>query len=164
MKNIPNLVAMMEKLAETHAGIHLIIMGDGEKKARIKKASETRKDVTLLPFCQNPDRLADYYSAADLFVNPGTWETFGLVSVEAQACGTRVLAVKDGGMDETVEGETPLIMASNEDPAHLTQAVLEIIGLKEGPDARKRRHQRMVDRFSIEKNMDDLFGLYGRLI
>jgi D-inositol-3-phosphate glycosyltransferase len=49
-----------------------------------------------------PDRLRDWYVAADLVAVPSHNESFGLVALEAQACGTPVVATRVGGLTTTV--------------------------------------------------------------
>jgi alpha-1,6-mannosyltransferase len=163
MKNVPELIGAMDHLRDAPRPVHLALMGEGEYADTVEKAARDRDDVTRWHYSSYQELLVRRYSAADLFVNPGTHETFGLVSVEAQACGARVLGVKGGGMEETLEGEEPLIMAESEQPEDIARAVKEIIALDEGEDARQRRRQRILENFSIEKNFDELFGLYERL-
>ncbi|MGB8651026.1 MAG: D-inositol-3-phosphate glycosyltransferase [Mycobacteriales bacterium] len=50
----------------------------------------------------DPDRLRDWYRAADLVAVPSHNESFGLVALEAQACGTPVVATRVGGLRTTV--------------------------------------------------------------
>jgi alpha-1,6-mannosyltransferase len=154
---------MMNHLEHVNRPIHLVLMGNGEYADVVKQARRRRIDVTWLPYSPDQELLAKRYSAADLFVNAGTHETFGLVSVEAQACETRVLGVRGGGMEETLEGEEPQIMAKSEKPYDLACAVKKIIALNEGKEARTRRRQRILDKFSIEKNFDDIFTFYRKL-
>lgn len=160
MKNLDVLLDSMSHLPSAEGPFHLVLIGDGELRPMIRSAGDARSDVTWLSFRKNRRELAVYYSAADLFVNPGVHETFGLVSLEAQACGTRVLGVRGGGMDETLEGETPLIMAEEATPEALAAAVLAVRRLGEGDAARSRRRRRIVARFSMETTFDRLGNLY----
>ena len=43
-----------------------------------------------------------FYRSADLFVHPGIQETFGLVAVESQACGTPVIGIRGSRMDQVI--------------------------------------------------------------
>jgi len=53
------------------------------------------------------EELAEYYSAADVFINPTLEETFGMTNVEAMACGTPVVTFNTGGSVEAVlDGES----------------------------------------------------------
>lgn len=58
-----------------------------------------------------PAALADWYRAADVVVMPSFSESFGLVALEAQACGTPVVATNVGGLAEAVsDGQTGLLI------------------------------------------------------
>jgi alpha-1,6-mannosyltransferase len=162
MKHLDHLIEMMEGLA-AEEGYHLVIVGDGEEREMVTDAADRRADVTWVPYVKNRDRLAEFYSAADLFVHAGTMETFGLVSLEAQACGARVIAVRGGGMDETVAGEKPLIMAESAQPDALARAVRSARELGEDAGDRERRRRRILEEFSWETTFRRLLDLYGRL-
>ena len=54
--------------------------------------------VSWIPYCADPGELARYFRAADLFVHPGVQETFGLVALESQACGTPVVGIRGANM------------------------------------------------------------------
>ncbi|MFH9064682.1 D-inositol-3-phosphate glycosyltransferase [Streptomyces coeruleorubidus] len=59
--------------------------------------------------------LADWYRAADVLVVPSRSESFGLVALEAQACGTPVLAAAVGGLPTAVrDGESGLLVGGHE--------------------------------------------------
>lgn len=57
--------------------------------------------------------LADIYSRADIFVNPTREEVFGLVNIEALACGTPVVTFKTGGSPECIDDRTGFIVEKN---------------------------------------------------
>ena len=72
--------------------------------------------------------LSTYYRAADVCLVPSRSESFGLVALEAAACGTAVVAADVGGLRTLVEhGRTGFRIASR-DPAEFAQAVQMILG------------------------------------
>jgi glycosyltransferase involved in cell wall biosynthesis len=78
----------------------LIVIGDGPEMERVRKLAGP--NVTLLGF-QSNDVLRDHLQRARAFVF-GAEEDFGILPVEAQACGTPVIAFGKGGALETVIG------------------------------------------------------------
>ena len=61
------------------------------------------KTILGLPRTNSMDELAQAYTAADIFVNPSTEETFGMTAMEARACGTEAIVYKDTACEEIVE-------------------------------------------------------------
>jgi alpha-1,6-mannosyltransferase len=91
-KNIPLLVEAFRLLGEPW---HLVLMG-GDQAGR-------DGNVTRLPYCRDSHTLASYLCAADAFVHAGVHETFGLVVLEAMACGRPVVAMRAGAIPELVD-------------------------------------------------------------
>ena len=162
-KNIRSLFEMMEQLKQRPESHHLALIGDGEWRDEVRQKSREEKNISWIHFVESPERLADFYSAADLFVHAGDCETFGLVSLEAQACGTRVLAVRGGGLDEGVKMESPLIMAEDTSGEALAKAVGEIWQLEETDIERGLRRQKMEKYFSWNATFSKLTALYSEL-
>jgi D-inositol-3-phosphate glycosyltransferase len=72
-------------------------------------------------------RLADFFSAADVVLVPSRSESFGLVALEAQACGAPVVAAAAGGLKYSVaDGESGLLVQGHE-PGRYAEAVLRIL-------------------------------------
>lgn len=79
--------------------------------------------------------LADYYRAATVCVVPSYNESFGLVALEAQACGTPVIAAAVGGLRTAVRhGESGLLIESH-DPCEYADAVRDLV---DAPELRAR--------------------------
>ena len=69
-------------------------------------------DVEFVGFKTGKD-LADYYRMADVFVFPSQWETFGIVMIEAMACGTPVAAFPVQGPEDVIDQGVTGYLASD---------------------------------------------------
>lgn len=97
----------------------LIVIGDGPELKRLQNIAS--KNITFLGF-QTNDSIADYLGRAKALVYAAE-EDFGIVPVEAQACGTPVVAFGKGGALETVvEGETGFFFEA-QTPESLIRAI-----------------------------------------
>ena len=76
-----------------------IMVGDGPMLAKYKVQYP---DVEFVGF-KTGTELADYYRMADVFVFPSRWETFGIVMIEAMACGTPVAAYPCQGPEDVID-------------------------------------------------------------
>ena len=163
-KGIKNLIGALDRLSP-ETPVHLALVGDGELDDWVHLEANRRPNLTWLPYCESAERLADLYSAADLFVHAGRWETFGIVSLEAQACGTPVLAVRGGGLEESLSCEASPLLAAGGTPEALAEALDRALRRPEITLAeRTARHRALADRFSIDRTFMSIFALYQQLI
>ena len=163
-KNIRSLFEMMDLLKDHPRQYHLLLVGDGEWRDVVRNKVKEENNLTWLHFYYSPERLADLYSAADLLVHAGDCETFGLVSLEALACGTRVLAVEGGGLEEGLRYEDPLIMARDSSGQALADAVKQIEEVGETEAEKTARRRNMERYFSWNSTFSRLDRLYSTLI
>ncbi len=84
-----------------------IQVGDGPKLEYYKKKYP---DVHFVGAKRGKD-LADYYRQADVFVFPSRWDTFGLVQIEAMACGTPVAAYPVQGPLDVIDQRVTGVMS-----------------------------------------------------
>jgi D-inositol-3-phosphate glycosyltransferase len=111
------------------------------------------------------DRLALYYTAADVCVIPSHYEPFGLVAIEAMACGTPVVASDVGGLKFTVISEETGLLVPPRDVSKFAQAIGRI--LTDEVWARKIRKQasaRVQQNFSWTGVAIQLSDLYRHLL
>jgi D-inositol-3-phosphate glycosyltransferase len=78
--------------------------------------------------------LPDYYAAADLCVMPSLYESFGMVALEAMACGVPVIGSRVGGLAVTVEDDVTGLLVPEGDAAALATAIVGLL-----PDRERRR-------------------------
>jgi len=139
-KNIKSLFSMMEELNKLiNKKFHLLLVGDGELNQWVERNITDFNNITWHHYCEDTERLAELYSAADLFIHAGHSETFGLVALESMACGTRVLAIKGGGLDEVLDIEKIKIFAQQPEGNELADRVKEIMDLNENQSIRLER-------------------------
>ena len=111
-KNIPVLLEAMRRLGPRY---HLLLVGGG---ARIRLPD----NVTRYPYIGSEDALARLIASCDAFVHAGDKETFGLVILEAMACGIPVVGIAAGGVGELVDESVGMPVARS-DAKLLVQAI-----------------------------------------
>jgi glycosyltransferase involved in cell wall biosynthesis len=82
-----------------YPGYQKIMVGDGPMLETYK---QQYPDVVFTGF-KTGIELAEYYANAEVFVFPSQWETFGLVMIEAMACGTPVAAYPVQGPEDVID-------------------------------------------------------------
>lgn len=122
-----------------------IIGGDPEdteqrltrEMGRIKDLSQELglSEIVMFLGKRSQDSLPYYYSAADVVVVPSHYESFGMVALEAMACGTPVVASQVGGLAFLVQDGVTGFVVPNGEPELLGQHLIEIIL---DPDLRDR--------------------------
>ncbi len=110
-----------------------IIAGDGEEMANLRGLSD-ELGLERLRFLGNVDQntLNKLYNISDLDMVPSRKEAFGLVAIEAMACGIPVIASDVGGLPDFVSSEVGALIRP-EDPEALAEAVLDMLSRLDKP-------------------------------
>jgi D-inositol-3-phosphate glycosyltransferase len=114
--------------------------------------------VTFLP-PQSREQLVNVYRAADLVAVPSYSESFGLVAVEAQACGTPVVAAAVGGLPVAVRDGVSGALVEGHDPDDWAQAIAA--EFERGPETMRRAAIEHAATFSWAHTVDGLLASYG---
>jgi D-inositol-3-phosphate glycosyltransferase len=88
-------------------------------------------DLVLFLGKQDQDTLQYYYSAADIVIMPSHYESFGMVALEAMACGTPVIATQVGGLQHLVQNGKTGFTVPNDNVDILEERLTQLI-CKEG--------------------------------
>ncbi|MFI5834913.1 glycosyltransferase [Micromonospora sp. NPDC051300] len=110
------------------AGLPLVVAGSGPEEAHLRRLAERAAVPVTFEVAPSQERLRRLYWGARALLFP-VHEDFGIVPVEAQACGTPVIGLRRGGLRETViDGETGLLVDSTDprDHAALTRRLDEL--------------------------------------
>jgi D-inositol-3-phosphate glycosyltransferase len=115
--------------------------------------------VRLEPPCPQTE-LAQWYRAATLVMVPSYSESFGLVAMEAQACGTPVVAASVGGLRTAVRHGYSGVLVDSHEPGRYARAVRELISSPATLARLKLGARQHASRFSWSATVDSLLQLY----
>ncbi|NMB63091.1 MAG: glycosyltransferase family 1 protein [Chloroflexi bacterium] len=88
-------------------------------------------DMVVFLGKKDQDSLPYYYSASEVVVMPSHYESFGMVALEAMACGTPVIATRVGGLQHLVQNEITGLSVPDDDPKTLSEQLMRAL-CKEG--------------------------------
>jgi phosphatidylinositol alpha-1,6-mannosyltransferase len=153
--------------------LRLTIVGDGDDRPRLERLAltSTRRGATSFLGRLSLDRLVQAYQQCAVFAMPSRLETsptgywsgegFGIVYLEAQACGRPVVASTDGGAPETIRPGTTGLLADPRDETKVGDAICAVLGDSAAADRMGMRGRQLVaDEFSAAT----FRGHFGRLL
>jgi D-inositol-3-phosphate glycosyltransferase len=120
---------------------------------------DLRNTVRFVP-PSDRETVADYYRAADITVVPSYTESFGLVALESQACGTPVVAAAVGGLTTAVADGTSGVLVDGHDPDQWAKVIANLL---RSPDELARiagRTRAHAERFSWDHTTEALLSAY----
>lgn len=158
-KGHDEVLAVLPDLAEDVPDLAYVICGDGDDRARLETKAERlgiRERVVFAGYVPEEEK-ADHYRLADAFVMPGRGEGFGIVYLEALACGVPVVASRaDASREAVLNGEMGVVV-DPDDRSSVRDGILEALHAPKGvPDDlayfsverfRERWHRLIRDRF-----------------
>jgi len=165
---LSHLIGAMPAVVKAHPRALLLIGGQGSERLSLEKQIATlhlEKHVRLLGFIAESE-LATYYGAADLFVLPTvTLEGFGLVTVEALACGTPTLGTRIGATPEILGVLDARLLAPSADETGLSSGILDFLGNSWRKElSAERLHDFVLQNYSWERHVDGLEAIYHALL
>lgn len=159
-----------QRVSEVLPNATLVVVGGpsgprGPRELRALKARAERVAGRVVFSDPLPHRtLADVYRAADVLHVPSRSESFGLVAVEAQACGTPVVASGVGGLIFSVDDDASGVLVDGWDPADHADAILQILTDPSQAELMSKRALEWADRFSWENTVSRFLELYSGVI
>ncbi len=148
------VIRALPKIVEKVPNVKYLIVGGGDDEARLRNLTRkfgVEKFVIFAGFVQNED-LPAYYNSCDVFVMPSRvirkadkllGEGFGIVYLEANACGKAVIAGRSGGSQEAVVDGVTGLLVNPTSVKEITEAAIELLSdrnlaTKMGMEGRER--------------------------
>lgn len=150
-KNVHVLTGAFEQLGDDY---HLLLLGGGRE---YRPAS----NVTVLPYRRDSVELAEWLASVDALVHAGTAETFGLVIVEAMACGRPVVGMRSAAVPELVD-ENVGVLVDRADPALFARGVRELYD-RDIDTLGAAARARVLTRFTWQQSMQIQLAAYNLL-
>ena len=169
IRTLAEAVARDPDVAE-HLMLAIVGGPSGEEKGAevarlLELASALRVGDRVALFPPQPQaELVDFYTAADVVLVPSRSESFGLVALEAQACGTPVVAADVGGLPYVIRHGLSGFLVEDHDPADHAERMLEILrdpSLQSSFGAEAASHAM---RFTWDVTTDQMVTVYDEIL
>ncbi len=152
-KGYDQIIKALPQIRQEAPDARYLLVGKGTDRPRIEKliAEAGVGDAVILAGYAPDDELSDYYNLCDIFAMPSRGEGFGIVFLEALACGKPVLAGnKDGSRDALADGELGLLV----DPEDTSEIAAQIASVL------RREHARRIlfNPEMLRRRVAELFG------
>ncbi|NQU36321.1 MAG: glycosyltransferase, partial [Actinobacteria bacterium] len=132
------IIRLTADLVERDPGLRhslISVICGGPSGAGPERLDELRKlaadlgvtDVVRFVPPANREDLADWYRSADVVLVPSYSESFGLVAIEAQACGTPVVAADVGGLATAVHHDNSGLLVADHEPSSWHRVVADLL-------------------------------------
>ncbi len=165
-KGIREIFAALDVARHTVPNIILLVIGEKERYDEFASREPDARRLSAFVRCTGwlgADDVRRAFHAADVATTPSLClDTFNMMNLEAQACGTPVVGTRFGGTPEVIEhGETGYIC----DPRDTTTYAGHLLDLLQHPDKAKRFGEagqaRARELFDVETHLDRLEALYA---
>src|SRR5437867_1058611 len=133
-KGIDEVLEVLPELARQVPNISYLIAGDGTDRSRLEEKAVRLgiKERVVFAGRITEEAKQDHYRLADAFVMPGWGEGFGIVYLEAMACGIPVVGSKLDGSREALRNGQLGVLVDPKNPAELRAGILEVLRQEKG--------------------------------
>jgi len=152
-----NIAVAIEAFSRLKNGNHrLLIGGEGEEKENLRRLIDRLglEERVFLTGGIPHEKLTSMYASAKILIFTTENEPFGMVPVEALACGTPVIASNSGGLRETVQSGFNGILLDRMTPRSLAEAMDHLLSDPERYAFLQKNARKSVERFSWDHHAD----------
>lgn len=154
------ILRAIKKVLEKKIDVNFIIIGRGPEESNLKglaKDLEISGSVSFIDFIPE-DELPKYYSSSEFFVLATLSEGFGIVFVEAMACGLPIVSTNVAAVPEVVDGAG--ILVEPRMPDQLAEAMLKLLGNERLRLDLSEKALEQAKKFSVENRITKIEEIY----
>ncbi|MBK8616130.1 MAG: glycosyltransferase [Anaerolineales bacterium] len=177
LKGVDTLIQAMSclDLQQAYKPVHLAIIGGepnvipenmSEEMARLQKMCDDLCMGGMVVFLgkRGQDTLPYYYSAAEVVVMPSLYESFGMVALEAMACGTPVVASEVGGLGYLVQNGVTGYTIPDSEPEALCEKLSWLLGDADLRSSMGQRAAKYAMDYAWDKIAAQIIDVYKELV
>jgi len=160
-KNCDQFLECVRQLQHSIPGLTARIIGDGPERVRLEEVAESLHLGRLVRFLGHIPQasLRQHYQSLNAVVVPSNHEPFGLVALEAAACGTPVVVARSGGLRELIH--PPFILGYRTgNMKELIRRAVEAMRQSRDPSFRGRSHHYVQLHYSLRSYIEHLESIY----
>jgi glycosyltransferase involved in cell wall biosynthesis len=151
-KNVSYLADALTIVAARRPEVRILFVGDGPTRGDLERRIGS---IARFAGYRVGEDLADHYAAGDIFAFASLTETFGNVVLEAMASGMPVVAVRAGGVGDTVQqGNTGLLVEPDDPPDRFADQILSLVENAE----RREAMARAAREYALSQTWDAIMG------
>lgn len=150
VKRVEDVVRVFARIARD-VPARLLLVGDGPDRGRAQHVAEEEHVLDRVLFLGKQNSVAELLSCSDLLLLPSEQESFGLVALEAMACGVPVVATRTGGVPEVVTHGESGYLAPVGDVEAMAGFGVELLADPERWKRASAAARRGAERFSAER-------------
>lgn len=160
---------VVDASSKIRKGVRVVIVtgraDDRGVEEELARAVEGKENVLWVNRMLSVDEAVALYSSAEVFTAPSIYEPFGLINLEAMACGRPVVSTRVGGIkDVVVDGETGLLVPP-QNPEELAEALNRLLSDRVLAEEMGKMGRERVERlFSWERVAERTLELYQSLL
>ncbi|AEH25445.1 glycosyl transferase, group 1 [Pyrococcus yayanosii CH1] len=126
-KGLEYLIEAVSMIVKNRNDILCVIIGDGTLKEHLERYTQSLGLKSYIKFVglRPPEEIPIWLTAADILVLPSLRESFGIVQIEAMACGRPVIASKNGASEKIIISDEYGLLSEPANPEDLMERILE---------------------------------------
>ena len=163
VKRVDDVVRVFAR-ANRRVAARLVLVGDGPSRGLAQKVAEEEGVAGKVVFLGKQSSVAELLACADVLLLPSESEAFGLVALEAMACGVPVVATAVGGVPELVPHGVAGFLAPLGDVDAMAEGVVELLASPERWKAASDAARDVAARFSADQVVPRYEALYHRVL